>query len=98
MPAIFNFPLTAKNFTGYFLFEILLSGTSEDVMFRALVVTSMLFLWRNLFRVERHLNIFGTFYGYLMVKTKSIAGPILAHNLLNGVITIVSLVLFLIYG
>ncbi len=40
--------------------------------------------------------IFGTFYGWLLVKTKSVIGPMLAHNLLNGVITGVSLLISLI--
>ncbi|MFP4016478.1 MAG: type II CAAX prenyl endopeptidase Rce1 family protein [Halanaerobiales bacterium] len=42
--------------------------------------------------------IFGVFYGYLFVKTRSVFGPILAHNLLNGVITISTILLFYIFG
>lgn len=38
-----------------------------------------------------------SFSGYLMIRTKSIAGSILAHNLLRGETTIVQLVLYLIY-
>ncbi|EYE89170.1 hypothetical protein Q428_04120 [Fervidicella metallireducens AeB] len=130
IPSAFTFPLNIKNFIGYFLFEILLSGTSEEIVFRALVITSVLYIWKNLFLKQRnlyicavlvstmifmfdHINfsylplrityinylqqitvfIFGIFYGYLMVKTKSIVGSIFAHNLLNGVITIIGFIL-----
>ena len=37
--------------------------------------------------------IFGVYYGLLMKKTGSILGPMLAHNLLNGVITLSSLIM-----
>jgi hypothetical protein len=33
--AAFPFPLTVRNFGGYFAFEILLSGTSEEILFRS---------------------------------------------------------------
>jgi membrane protease YdiL (CAAX protease family) len=42
--------------------------------------------------------IFGIFYGYLFTKTRSVAGPMLAHNLLNGVIVVIGLALFLTLG
>ena len=41
--------------------------------------------------------IFGAFYGWLLTKTRSIIGPMLAHNLLNGVITLCSLLISLIF-
>ncbi len=134
-PASFGFPLNTRNYIGYFLFEILLSGTSEEIMFRALVISLMIYVWKNLFKKESHLTlmvilssslvfmfdhinfsfspfrityinllqqltalIFGTFYGYLFTRTKSIAGPMLAHNLLNGVIAIIGLVFALTLG
>lgn len=134
VPLAFGFPLNSRNFTGYFLFEILLSGTSEEIMFRALAITSMIYFWKSLFKKERslsitvillstvvfmlehinytfvpfkitHLNIlqqltvliFGVFYGYLFVRTKSIVGPMLAHNLLNGIIVSSQLILFLVF-
>ena len=134
-PASFGFPLNTRNYIGYFLFEILLSGTSEEIMFRALVISLMIYVWRNLFKKESHLTlmvilsstlvfmfdhinfsfspfrityinylqqltllIFGTFYGYLFTRTKSVAGPILAHNVLNGAIAIISLVFALTLG
>ncbi len=40
--AAFHFPLTPWNFGGYFAFQILLSGTSEELLFRALVMTPLL--------------------------------------------------------
>ena len=41
---------------------------------------------------------FGIFYAFLFLRTRSILGPILAHNLLNAVIVIVSLLLFLAFS
>lgn len=41
------FPMINSNFIGYFLFEILLSGTSEEIMFRSLVITVMASLWKD---------------------------------------------------
>ena len=41
--------------------------------------------------------IFGLFYGWLFIKYKSVYFPMLAHNVLNGVITILTLILYLIF-
>jgi len=133
--AAFPFPLTARNFGGYFAFQIMLSGTSEEILFRALVMTPLLAYGKNSGLAEKpnallaggistlifmlaHINIaldplrvthfsilqqltvltFGAFYAFLFVKTRSILGPILAHNLLNAVIVTIGLVLFLVFG
>lgn len=133
--AAFHFPLTAWNFGGYFAFQILLSGTSEEILFRALVMTPLLLYGKRaglpdktnalqaggiatLIFMLAHMNIafdpmrvthfnplqqltvftFGSFYAYLFVKTRSLLGPILAHNLLNAVIVTIGLILFLIFG
>ena len=130
MDGSFSYPLTARNAIGNFLFEILLSGTSEEILFRSMIIPPMILLFRTFMKKEStantvaivcstiifmlaHINynlnpfaithfslaqqftclIFGTFYGWLLVKTKSVIGPMLAHNLLNGVITIVSLLI-----
>ena len=130
-----SFPLNARNFLGNFLFEILLSGTSEEILFRAMTIPPMLFVFRTFIKKETlawgvaigvatlvfalaHINfsfnpfqitrpnpaqlltcvIFGVFYGLLMKKTGSILGPILAHNLLNGVITLIGLLMTLWYS
>ena len=130
MDGSFPYPLTARNAVGNFLFEILLSGTSEEILFRAMIIPPMILLFRTFMKKEvtanivaivcstiifmlAHINynlnpftithfslaqqltclLFGSFYGWLLVKTKSIIGPMLAHNLLNGVITIVSLLI-----
>ncbi len=135
MSAAFAFPLTFKNFLGYFLFEILLTGTSEEILFRSLAIPPMLLLLGKFIKPERksniiavaaatlifmlaHINfnlnpfrithvylpqqitclIFGVFFGYLFTKTKSVIGPVLAHNALNGVITIVSLIMYFVFG
>lgn len=133
--AAFHFPLTARNFGGYFAFQILLSGTSEELLFRALVMTPLLMVGKKGGLTEKsntllaggiatlifmlaHINIafnplrvthfnvlqqltvltFGAFYAFLFIKTRSLLGPLLAHNLLNAVIVTVGLVLFLVFG
>jgi uncharacterized protein len=133
--AFFNFPLTAWNLGGYFAFQLLLSGTSEEILFRALVMTPLLVYGKragladkptallaagiatlifmlahikiafNPLRVT-HFNLFqqlaslgfGIFYAFLFLRTRSILGPILAHNLLNAVVVIVGLILLLVFG
>ena len=126
------YPLSARNFIGHFLFEILLSGTSEEILFRAMAIPPMLFVFQTFIKKEnvtwgvaigvatlvftlthiifnlnpfaiKHANpaqlviciIFGIYYGILMKKTGSILGPMLAHNLLNGVCTFVALLMTL---
>lgn len=121
-PGPFHFPLTTGNFAGYFLFQVLLSGTSEEILFRSLVIITMLAVGKRagysdkvntiiavvvsiLIFMLGHVNIrfnpflvenfnllqqvtvitFGGFYAYLFLKTRSIVGPMLAHNWLNGV-------------
>lgn len=127
-PVPFNFPLTVQNFLGYFLFQVLLSGTSEEILFRAMVIFPMLYVGKRAGLSEKsnsiiavvvsilifmiaHIKIsfnpfeisnfilmqqitvitFGAFYAYLLLKTKSLIGPILAHNWLNGIIVLVGL-------
>lgn len=41
---------------------------------------------------------FGAFYAFLFVRTRSLLGPILAHNLLNAVIVTIGLILLLVFG
>jgi uncharacterized protein len=41
---------------------------------------------------------FGVFYAFLFLRTRSILGPIPAHNLLNAVVAIVGLILLLVFG
>lgn len=128
----FTFPLNSRNYIGYLLFEVLLSGTSEEIMFRSLVITVMLSLWGKYFSNRKRLSIIviaasaiifmfahinfslfpfkithfdilqqltclasGLCYGYLFIKTKSIAGCMIAHNLLNGIITLMQLLFVL---
>ena len=133
-PVPFNFPLTSLNFVGYFLFQVLLSGTSEEVLFRAMVIFPMLYVGKraglsdktntiiavvvsiiifmlahvnfgfNPFRVTnfnfmQQLTVltFGAFYAYLLIKTRSLVGPVLAHNWLNGVIILFGLLVNLVF-
>jgi len=134
-PAPFSFPLTARNFTSHFLFQILISGTSEEILYRSLVMTTIMYLVRKAGYGEKwavglavlivtlcfmfgHINfelspfrityvnplqqvtvvIFGLFYAYLFIKTRSLIGPILAHNLLNGVVVTISLLVIIAFG
>lgn len=128
----FTFPLNFRNYIGYYLFEVLLSGTSEEIMFRSLVITLMLSLWGKYFSNSKrfsivvisastlifmiahiNFNLFpfkithfdilqqltclasGLCFGYLFLKTKSIVGCMIAHNLLNGIITLMTLLFVL---
>lgn len=127
-----GYPLTLRNFAGWLGFEVLLSGTSEEIMYRGLIMTLMMRAWQSLFRSTQwlgwaalvgatlvfmvdHINfslqplavtyvnplqqltvlIFGLFYGFLYLRTQSLVGPVLAHNLLNGVITVAGTLLYL---
>lgn len=130
VPAAFAFLLTRRNFLGYFLFEILLTGPSEEILFRSLVIppvhimsgflkserrsnfvsvsaATIIFMLAHInfnlnpFQIT-HINplqqitclIFGVFFGYLFVKTKSVIGPMLAHSTLNGIITVITLIVY----
>lgn len=132
LDASLAYPLTLRNFTGNFLFEILLSGTSEEILFRSMTIPLMLVFFRKFTKRDSlawgvaiavatlvftlahinfnlnpftitHLNvaqlitcvIFGVYYGLLMKKTGSVLGPMLAHNLLNGVCTLAALIITL---
>lgn len=131
---LFPFELTVKNYAGYFLFQILLSGTSEELLYRPLLMGGLLLMGKRLGFPDKlnialavltslfafiigHISftlipfqilsynvlqlltvvIFGGFYAYLYVKTKSVFGAILAHNTLNGVIVFSSLLLTIIF-
>lgn len=135
MPVPFHFPLTGLNFVSYFLFQVLLSGTSEEILFRAMVIFPMLHVGKRaglsdktntiiavvvsiLIFMLAHVNFsfkpfrvtnffimqqltvftFGAFYAYLLLKTRSLVGSILAHNLLNGVIVVIGLLVNLVFG
>lgn len=134
MDTALSYPLTARNFIGNFLFEVLLSGTSEEILFRALTIPFMVCILGRLIQSQKavqgiavaaatlifmlvHINfnlnpfrityfnfaqqitcmIFGLFFGTLQIKTNSVLGPMLAHNVLNGVITIVALIMLLVF-
>ena len=127
---LLSYPLTTKNFIGNFLFEILLTGTSEEILFRSLTIPLTIYLLKTFIKSEKTVNIiaitmatlifalahvnynlspfmitrfnlpqlitcliFGSFFGYLFVKTKSVLGPLIAHNAINGVITLIGLII-----
>ncbi len=43
----YNYPLDAKNITGSLGFQLILSGPSEEILFRALPLTLLLFFWNK---------------------------------------------------
>lgn len=57
--AIYNmgFPVNIRNIVGYFLFEVLLSGSSEELFFRAFVITVLLTIMKNYVKEQRSLFI-----------------------------------------
>lgn len=130
-----GYPLVARNVAGVLGFQALLSGTSEEILFRGLVMTGLIALWRPVFRDGRalgwaatlgatvvfvvahvgftlappaitHVNplqlataaVFGVFYGRLFWATRSLVGPIVAHGLLNVIITLSLYGLFAVFG
>ncbi len=130
-----GYPLVARNIAGVLAFQALLSGTSEEILFRGLVMTGLAALWRPVFDDERalgwaatigativfvaghvgftlappaitHVNllqlgtaaVFGVFYGRLFWATRSLVGPIVAHGLLNVIITLSLYGLFAVFG
>lgn len=119
-----NYIVNNRNVTGYFLFEILLSGTSEELFYRGFLVTVTLTLMQVYVKKQRNLYVIATlvsivifmtghitftlfpfrimyinflqqltvisgtiFYCICFLRTKSLLGPILMHNLLNGLAT-----------
>ena len=52
-----NYKLSVYNFIGYFLFEVLLSGTSEEILFRALVIVIVGLSFRKLDIQHRNIKI-----------------------------------------
>lgn len=49
MSAAPGYPLTPRNVLGILAFQLLLSGTSEEILYRGLVMTSLLLVFRRLF-------------------------------------------------
>jgi membrane protease YdiL (CAAX protease family) len=119
-----NYVVNARNLIGYSLFEVLLSGTSEELFYRGLIVTVTLKIMSVYIKKQRNLYILtvlvsiiifmaghisfdlfpfkityidplqqltviivSVFYCISFLKTKSLLGPILMHNLINGVAT-----------
>ena len=52
VPADPGFPLSARNIAGVLGFQLLLSGTSEEVLFRGLIMTMMMFGWTTVIRAD----------------------------------------------
>lgn len=127
-----GYPRDARNVIGVLAFQLLLSGSSEEPLFRGLIMTAMLAGWVRVFASERalgwcavagstlvfmfdhvnfsltpfavtHVNLlqqatlltFGVFYGVVFWRTRSLVGPIVAHGVLNVIITVAGYGLFL---
>lgn len=52
-PNLFDYPVNPRNVLGVLGFQLLLSGTSEELLFRALPVTLLLLLTQKTFRLFR---------------------------------------------
>lgn len=124
--------ITPFNVLSYLAFQVFLSGTSEEILFRALIMLGIYELLNDFTDKRRslvsaaiatavfmagHINIrfypfeiihfnpaqqatcliFGLFYAWLVLRYRNIYAAMLAHNLLNGVISIVSYLLFVSY-
>ncbi|MBE0654996.1 MAG: CPBP family intramembrane metalloprotease [Bacteroidales bacterium] len=48
-PISFGFPLTTKNYVGRLAFQLLLSGTSEEILFRVMVIVILTDILENVF-------------------------------------------------
>lgn len=132
LPYSLPYRINTFNFTTYFLFEVLLSGTSEEILFRSMILLVISHILRNeskpfrlaaaigistfIFMLDHisftlspfrltHFNVYqqltalvcALFYAWLIEKYKTVYSAMLAHNLVNGVITVAALVLFVTY-
>jgi len=129
-PILFGFPLTPKNYLGRLAFQVFLSGTSEEILFRVMVIVILSDIFKNAlnkrnsfyylifistiifmfdhinFRLSpfgiTHFNIlqqltlliFGIFYGWLFIKYKNYWAVAIAHSCLNGIISLSTLLLY----
>lgn len=129
-----GFEVNLRNTTGYLLFQILLSGTSEELFYRGFVITVLMILLKPYYKKELGLYVIvillstinfmighigyqlfppqityinglqqltviisAVVQGITFLKTKSLLGPILMHNLLNGIITLSSILYYYIF-
>lgn len=130
-PIVFGFPLSIKNYLGRLAFQIFLSGTSEEILFRVMVIVISTDILKNVLNKRTlfyylisistiifmfdHINfslspigithfnllqqftllVFGVFYGWLFIKYKNYWAVAIAHSLLNGIISLSTLILYL---
>jgi uncharacterized protein len=57
LPANPGYPLTWRNLTGAFAFQFILSGSSEEPLYRGLIMSAMLVGWQPLFSKPKRLAI-----------------------------------------
>jgi uncharacterized protein len=133
-PAVPGFEMNTTNLIGVTLFQLFLSGTGEEPLYRSLILVTLYVAARPVFQEDRrrmavavllstavfmfdHINfsirplsithfsllqqatllVFGLFYGWLFFKHRTLAGPVVAHGLLNVVI-VSSGVVFALYS
>lgn len=62
LPANPGYPLTWLNLTGAFAFQFFLAGSSEELLYRGLMMSAMLVGWQPLFRKPERLAIAAGFH------------------------------------
>ena len=120
-----GFEMSAANLIQYLLFEGIVVGVGEELLFRALIYSLLYQVFYKKIQIGNkfslslavilsafifsvaHINFFtftfdifqllmafalGLFYGWLLENTKSIIGPIIAHNLSDLWISIVFII------
>ncbi len=134
LPLYLGYKIAPGNFIGYFLFEVLLSGTSEEILFRSFLIVFVSHTLRNatsdgkairfavvvistIAFMVGHIGIdfaawrityvnwiqqatcvtVSIFYCWLFFRFGNIYSAMITHNALNGIVTIVSVIAFLLY-
>jgi membrane protease YdiL (CAAX protease family) len=129
-PSQINYELTPHNIVSDLFFDFVLTGLSEEILFRGLIMGILLHTWKgNLnignFQVSTagiitallfalaHIGIdyesftisnispmqlifavgLGLFYAIMRDKTKSLLGPLIAHGVSDGLITVIQLII-----
>lgn len=131
-PSVINYNLTASNIISDLFFDFVVTGFSEEILFRGLIMGLLLKTWQGFLGTARsgislagvfaavlfslaHIGIdwqaleityfnplqlvftmgLGLFYAFMMDKTNSLLGPVIAHGASDGLITVINLILLL---
>lgn len=133
-PWILDFDQDVKSAWSVILFRLIMPGLSEELLFRAYVMTILIIAWKKVIHIGRinlpvagiisalifvmaHIGfslfpfqiiyfntgqlifsfIFGIFYAIIFYETKSILVPIVTHNIVDGIGTLIDYLLTLIF-